>query len=52
MKTENDCSRCKFCEMDWILDKDTFEAYPLYTCKNGNDTDLDYECCDFKENKS
>lgn len=47
----NDCSRCKFCDIDYIFDEDTGEEYPLYSCEKGNETSLDYECNDFEEYK-
>ena len=47
----NDCSRCKFCDIDYIFDEDIGEEYPLYSCEKGNDTSLDFECDDFEEYK-
>lgn len=47
----NDCSKCKFSEEDYIFDKEIGDEYPFYICSKGNDTDLDYECKDFKEYK-
>lgn len=47
----NDCSRCKFCDIDYIFDEDSGEEYPLYSCEKGNDTSLDFECDDFEEYK-
>ena len=46
-----DCSRCKFCDIDYIFDEDIGDEYPLYSCKKGNDTSLDFECEDFEEYK-
>lgn len=48
----NDCSKCKFGEEDYIFDEEIGEEYPIYTCSKGNETDLDYECKDFKEYKT
>lgn len=43
-----DCSTCKYCDEDFIFDKETGEEYPFYECQKGNDTSLDYECKDFE----
>ena len=43
-----DCSTCKYCDEDFIFDKETGEKYPFYECQKGNDTSLDYECKDFE----
>ena len=48
----NDCSKCKFCDIDYIFDEDIGDEYTLYSCKKGNDTSLDFECDDFEEYKS
>lgn len=45
----NDCSSCKYCDVDYIFDEESGDEYPLYNCDKGNDTSLDYECKDFKE---
>ena len=47
----NDCSKCKFCDIDYIFDEDIGDEYPLYSCEKGNDTSLDFECDDFEEYK-
>ena len=47
----HDCENCKYSDIDYIFDEETGEEYPLYTCKNGNDTSLDFECNDFEEYK-
>lgn len=44
----NDCSKCKFNEEDYIFDEKTGEEYPVFECKKGNDTSLDYKCKDFE----
>ena len=48
----NDCSKCKFCDIDYIFDEDIGDEYPLYSCKKGNDTSLDFECEDFEKYKT
>ena len=47
----NDCSKCKFCDIDYIFDEDIGDEYPLYSCEKGNGTSLDFECDDFEEYK-
>lgn len=47
----SDCSKCKFCEEDYIFDEEDGEEYQFYICSKGNDTSLDFECKDFKEYK-
>ena len=44
----NDCSNCKYCDIDYIFDEETGDEYPLYNCNKGNDTSLDFECKDFE----
>ena len=46
-----DCSACKYCSVDYSFDEETGEEYPIYECTKGNDTDLDFECKDFKKYK-
>lgn len=46
-----DCSICKYCYEDYIFDEETGNEHPIYDCEKGNDTDLDFECKDFKEYK-
>nr|DAQ71972.1 MAG TPA: hypothetical protein [Caudoviricetes sp.] len=46
-----DCSKCKYCYDDYIFDEETGYEHPIYDCEKGNDTDLDFECKDFKEYK-
>lgn len=45
-----DCSKCKYGDVDYLTDEDG-EEYPFYTCEKGKDTDLDFECEEFKEYK-
>lgn len=45
------CKRCKYCYIDYIYDDEIGEEYPIYTCKKGHDTEIDFECKDFKEYK-
>lgn len=46
-----DCSVCKYCSVDYSFDEETGDEYPIYECTKGNDTDLDFECKDFKKYK-
>lgn len=46
-----DCSACKYCSVDYSFDEETGDEYPIYECTKGNDTDLDFECKDFKKYK-
>lgn len=45
----NDCSNCKYCDMDYIFDEELGDEFPFYACDKGNDTSLDFECKDFKK---
>ena len=45
------CGKCKFSNLDFAFDDETGEEYLLCTCKKGNDTQLDFDCKDFKEYK-
>ncbi len=47
-----DCSKCKFCDKDYIFDPETGDEFPFYSCEKGHDTDLDYECKNFEEYRS
>ena len=51
MRMFRDCSACKYCSVDYSFDEETGEEYPIYECTKGNDTDLDFECKDFKKYK-
>lgn len=46
-----DCSKCKYSDVDYIYDEETEEEYPLYMCEKKHDTSLDFECPDYKEYK-
>lgn len=46
-----DCSVCKYCSVDYFFDEETGDEYPIYECTKGNETDLDFECKDFKKYK-
>lgn len=46
-----DCSVCKYCSVDYDFDEETGDEYPIYECIKGNETDLDFECKDFKKYK-
>lgn len=46
-----DCSVCKYCSVDYSFDEETGDEYPIYECTKGNETDLDFECKDFKKYK-
>lgn len=51
MRQIKSCGKCKFSNLDYIFDDETGEEYLLCTCKKGNDTELDFDCNDFKEYK-
>ena len=50
-KKMRDCSRCEFCEKDYYYNDELEDEFPVYYCDKGHDTDLDFDCKDFKEYK-
>lgn len=44
-----DCGKCKHSCVDYILDQDTYDEYPIYYCSKGNETELDFQCDDYEE---
>lgn len=45
------CEKCKYSDVDYIWDDEIGEEYAIYTCEKGWDTEIDFECKNFKEYK-
>lgn len=45
----SDCSICKFCDLDYIIDPDNGDEFPFYHCDKGHNTETEEECIDFSE---